>query len=105
MLRVLILAEIGQDTRAAVLGHDPRRDLFNDVKNFDQQLIVARFERKQRIDVTFGDDDNVYRPERARVMEREHVVGLDHFVDRRAPAKRLLAIEIIRHCIRWGSSS
>jgi hypothetical protein len=47
---------------AAALGHDPRRDLFNDVKNFDQQLIVARFERKQGIDVTFGDDDNVYRP-------------------------------------------
>ena len=62
MLRVLILAEVGQDARAAALGHDKRRNLFNDVKNFDQQFIVARFEREQRIDVTFGDDDNVYGP-------------------------------------------
>src|SRR5262245_52413910 len=97
MLRVLILAEVGQDACAAALSQNLRRDLFDNVENVDQQLIVSRFERQQRIDVTFRDDDDMNGPERARVMERQHVVGFDHFVDRGAPAERLLAIEILCH--------
>jgi len=56
--------------------------------------------------MTFRDDDDVYGLERARVVESENVVGLDHSVDRGPPADRLLAVEILRHqtCPAFTSS-
>jgi hypothetical protein len=36
MLRVLIFAQIGQDSRAAVFSRDLRRDLFDNLEKLDQ---------------------------------------------------------------------
>jgi hypothetical protein len=38
-LRVLILPEVGRDARPAALGHDPRRDLFDDVKKIGHESV------------------------------------------------------------------
>jgi hypothetical protein len=49
MFRVLILAEVGQDARAAALSHDLRRTPFDDVKKLDQQSIVVSAARQKNV--------------------------------------------------------
>ena len=97
---ILVLAQIGQNARRSMFGDDLVGNLFDHVKEFDKQFVVAWFQRQQRTDMPFGDNDNMHRPERARVMKRQHVVGFVNFVDGRSPAQGFFAVKVFDHSFK-----
>jgi hypothetical protein len=62
-----------------------------------QEGLAAVSEVDERRDMSLRHDDDMDGPERARVTKRKHVVRLEHHVDRRPPAERFVAIEIMAH--------
>ena len=76
---ILILTQVGQHASRAVFGDDFGSDLFDRVEQFNQQLVVVLFERQQGVDVSFENDDDVNRPERSSVVERQHVFCFQDF--------------------------
>ena len=102
---ILVVTQIGQNARRSVFGNDLVGNLFDRVEKFDQQFIVARFQRQQRTDVPFGDNDNVNWPERASVMKRKYVFGFENFANWCASAQSFFAIKIFSHsCVKLAKS-
>ena len=86
MFGILIRSEIGQDAAGPMLGDHLLRHLANHLQQFQEQWRIAFFERKQRGDVSLGNDDDVDRPEGMSVMISENILGLSHAVSRSTSA-------------------
>lgn len=97
MLRVLVSTEVRQDSAPSVFSFYIRSNLSNDVHDVGQRLVGRVAEVGQGGDVALRDHDDVDRPERLGVVERQDVLGLDHDVDRSSSANGLVTVKVIAH--------
>lgn len=81
MLRVLVPTEVREHSARSVLGFHVGGNPANDVHDGREQMIGGIAEIGERRHMSLRHDDDVYRPERPRVPERQDLIGLDHDVD------------------------
>ncbi len=97
VFRVLVATKIREDPAGTVFGFDICGDFTNDGENLVHGCFVELSEIRERRNMCLRNDDNMNGPERHRVMEGQHVIGLRDDVDRRTTAEGLFAIEIVSH--------
>ncbi len=97
VFRVLVTAEVGQDATGAVFRKDVLCHFTNHTEHLEQDGIVRLVKRHQRRDVTLRNDHDMHRPERARVVIREHVIGFANDLYRRAPAQYFITVKVFSH--------
>ena len=97
VFRVLIFSEICQNSGSTILLHDFCRDTADNLEKFKKQLIVSRFKRQQRRDVSFRDHNDVCLPKRACVVIGEHVFSLMNPIDFNKSIQYVLAVKVLGH--------
>ena len=102
MLRILVRAQIGDDSTGAMLALHLCSDLTHYVQQTVQKLHAMASEIRQRRNVNLGNDDYMYPPVGARVMKRQDVVILHDDVDRSPAAQCFVAVEVAGHVFHSG---
>jgi hypothetical protein len=95
MLRILIFSQICDYAPGPMLIYHAGSNLPNYLKQLEQQLAILITEREQRIDMMFGNYDNMNRVKGTRVVEGQHILGVHNSLDGSASAQDFVAVEVI----------
>lgn len=97
MFGVLVSTEVGHDATGAVLRFDSTSDMTNHCDHLVEQGLVSVAEIYQGRNVLLRYDDDVNWPVRSGVLERQDLIRLGDYLDRRPTTQRLVAVEVLAH--------
>jgi len=78
-----------------MLIYHTRGNLPNHLKQLQHKLLILISDREQRLNMTFGNYDNMNRVKGARVVEGQHILSFHNCLDRSASTQDFVAVEVI----------
>jgi len=97
MFRILVFPQIRDHATGPMFSHHAGGHLLNHLKQLEQQLAILFAEGEQRVDMMFGNYDDVNRVKRASVVKGKHILSFHNSPDSSASTQDFVAIEVI-HC-------
>ena len=95
MLRILIFPQICNHATGPMLTYHAGGNLPNHLKQLEQKLAIFITEREQRLDMMFGNYDNMYGVKGARVVEGQHILSFQNALHKSASTQDFVAVEVI----------